>query len=208
MNTKTNLEMRPFDVRIPNLEGDGIAETIRIQVPVWIDLQSGEELLTPEALELIEKTKARRMGLMSPDEIRALRERLDVTQEDMSELLQIGAKSYTRWESGKARLSRSMNVLLCALRDGVITVEYLRCLRDGHDWTPLLNRRVQNSIVFFSDSSARPRASSGTWEAFATFLNRQPELLLQSRSLGRTHRRPKIQVCVSTFESDESAEAA
>ena len=130
MKTTVDLKMRPFDVHIPNVDGDGVAETIRIEVPVRVDPESGEEILTPEAHELIEKTKARRMGLMSPDELRELRERLDLTQEEMSDLLQIGAKTYTRWESGRARVSRSLNVLLCALRDGRIDVNYLRSLRD------------------------------------------------------------------------------
>jgi hypothetical protein len=47
----------------------------------------------------------------------------------MSELLQIGAKTYTRWESGRDLPSRSMNVLLCALRDGQLNLNYLRALR-------------------------------------------------------------------------------
>jgi DNA-binding transcriptional regulator YiaG len=121
----------PFDVVIPNLEGDGIAEKIRITVQAYTDPETGEDVLTPASMELIEKTQARHMGLLAPEEIRALRERLMLTQEEMSELLQLGGKSYTRWESGRARPSRSLNILLCALRDGVITVEYLRALRHG-----------------------------------------------------------------------------
>jgi len=155
MNTTNDLKMRPFDVQIPNLDGDGIAETIRIDVPVHIDPQSGEEILTAAAHELIEKTKARRMGLMLADEIRELRERFSLTQEQISELLQIGAKTYTRWESGRARPSRSLNLLLCALRDGALSLEYLRCKREGHDWAPLLRRRVRKSIVFISSGKGK-----------------------------------------------------
>jgi DNA-binding transcriptional regulator YiaG len=146
MNTNTEVKMRPFDIHIPNLEGDGVTEIIRIDIPVRIDPQNGQEILTTEAHDLIEKTKARRMGLMSADEIRELRGRLDLTQEEMSDLLQIGAKTYTRWESGRARVSRSMNVLLCALRDGRIDVNYLRGLRDplavtdwpAKDWSRMI----------------------------------------------------------------------
>jgi len=152
MNTTNDLKMRPFDVQIPNLDGDGIAETIRIDVPVHIDPESGEEILTAAAHELIEKTKARRMGLMLADEIRELRERFSLTQEQISELLQIGAKTYTRCESGRARPSRSLNLLLCALRDGALSLEYLRCKREGRDWAPLLRRRIRKSIVFISSS--------------------------------------------------------
>ncbi|HTI70749.1 MAG TPA: helix-turn-helix domain-containing protein [Candidatus Limnocylindria bacterium] len=120
-----------FNVHIPNVEGDAIAETVPLEVQFFIDSDTGMEVLTPDSLELIERTKTRRLGLILPEELKALRERLELTQEDISELLQIGAKTYTRWEAGRARPSRSMNVMLCALRDGVLTLEYLRALRTG-----------------------------------------------------------------------------
>jgi len=202
MKTNTNVVMRPFDVHIPNLEGDGVAEIVRIDIPVRIDQQSGEEILTPEAHELIERTKLRCMGLMSAEDLRQLRERLSLTQEEMSALLQIGAKTYTRWESGRARLSRSMNVLLSALRDGAITVDYLRCLCDGRDWTPLLNRRLQNSIVFLSESSESPRALSEVWgsvaAALAAIRKVQPELKLAECPSTPIRPERTFQACKST----------
>ncbi len=141
MNTP-ELRTTSFLVHVPNLEGDGIAEIVPIEVQCFIDTETGEEVLTPESLEKIEQTKARRMGLISSDELKKLRERLDLTQEDISNLLQIGAKTYTRWESGRARPSRSMNVLLCALRDGVISLEYLRALRSGNGVTLGFARQI------------------------------------------------------------------
>lgn len=113
-------------VRIPNLEGDAVAETHTISVPVTVDPHTGEELLTEEAVELIETTKARYMGLLLPAEIKALRQRLQLTQKQMSELLQAGEKSYTRWESGNARPSRMVNLLLRLLYEGKVSVEALR----------------------------------------------------------------------------------
>jgi DNA-binding transcriptional regulator YiaG len=118
-----------FDLKIPNINGDGVAEVVKLRVDVWRDEETGEEILTPESLELIDKAQARLMGLLSPEQIGTLRVRLNLTQNEMSELLQIGEKTYTRWESGRARPSRSMNVLLCALKDGRIDIEYLRSLR-------------------------------------------------------------------------------
>src|SRR4051794_6355545 len=102
---------RPFQVNVPNLEGDGIAEIVPIHVEVYVDADTGEEILTPESSELIEATLARRQGLLLPSEIKALREGLKLTQDEISDLLQIGAKSWTRWENGRARPSRSLNVL-------------------------------------------------------------------------------------------------
>src|SRR6266849_3799718 len=97
---KRKLKTIPFDLHIPNLDGDGIAFTIPIEVQAYTDPETGEDVLTAESTQLIEKTQARYMGLMSADEIKSLRQRLALSQNEMSELLQIGAKTYTRWESG------------------------------------------------------------------------------------------------------------
>ena len=134
-NDQMKLKKILFNVHIPNLDGDGIAYTVPIEVQACTDSETGEDVLTPESMELIEKTQARHMGLMSAEDIKALRERLDFSQQEMSDLLQIGAKSYTRWESGRARPSRSMNVTLCALRDGQLDLNYLRALRNPASFT-------------------------------------------------------------------------
>jgi DNA-binding transcriptional regulator YiaG len=145
-----SLKKIPFDVHIPNLDGDGIAQTIHIEVTAFTDPDSGEDILTPESLELIEKIQARHMGLMSAGEIKELRHRLGLSQDEMSELLQIGGKSYTRWESGRARPSRSMNVVLCALRDSQLDVNYLQALRDpekGTEWAARACRRYFSEML-------------------------------------------------------------
>jgi DNA-binding transcriptional regulator YiaG len=138
----TELRTTRFLVQIPNLDGDGIAETVAVDVQCFTDPETGEDVLTSDSIELIDRTKARRMGLILPDELKSLRERLDLSQDEISDLLQIGAKTYTRWESGRARPSRSLNVMLCALRDGVITVEYLRALRTGGGVTSRFAERI------------------------------------------------------------------
>lgn len=114
------------EVLIPNLEGDGIAETITVKIPVYRDLDTGEEMLTERAFEILEAAKARHMGLLLPDQIKALRQRLGLTQKEMSRLLQAGEKSYTRWETGRARPSRMVNLLLRLLNDGEVSVQALR----------------------------------------------------------------------------------
>lgn len=112
-------------VRIPNLDGDGIAETLTVQVPVTIDPNTGEELLTEKAIEIIDNTKARYMGLLLAPEIKKIRERHGLTQKRISELVQSGEKSWTRWETGKARPSRMVNVLLRLIYDGKVFIEDL-----------------------------------------------------------------------------------
>jgi DNA-binding transcriptional regulator YiaG len=128
-------------VTIPTLDGKAVAETITITVPCRIDAKSGEVTLGGEALQMIDRVRARHMGLMQPEEIRGLRQCLGLTQKDMSELLQIGAKSYTRWESGRERPFRSMNILLRALWDGKLDVSYLRSIQSAEfNWWPMVDR--------------------------------------------------------------------
>ena len=67
MNMTTPLTAKTFNVMIPNLEGDGVAEIVPVQVQVFTDPETGAEVLTPESLDLIEKTKARYLGLLSPE---------------------------------------------------------------------------------------------------------------------------------------------
>jgi DNA-binding transcriptional regulator YiaG len=113
-------------VHIPNLDGTGIAETIQVKVPAWRDPKDGEVYLDAEATAILDKVKARHMGLLLPEQIKALRKGLGLTQPQISELLQIGEKTWTRWETGRERPSRSINVLLFALNDGKLDATYLR----------------------------------------------------------------------------------
>jgi DNA-binding transcriptional regulator YiaG len=122
------IENRTFDVSIPTADGESIAELISIQIPMEWDEEIQEWLMTDEGLQKVEETKARHMGLMLPAEIRGLRERLNLTQKEISEALQIGEKTWSPWENGRNRPSRSINLLLRALDDGKITIDYLKAV--------------------------------------------------------------------------------
>lgn len=126
---ETKIELVDFEVVIPSVDGSEIVDRISVKIPVTRDPQTGEALLTPEAHEKIEQTQARHMGLISPTELRNIRRRLGLTQRELGNLIQVGEKSYTRWETGRARPSRSLNVLLCALRDGRLSIPYLQSLQ-------------------------------------------------------------------------------
>lgn len=116
-------------VHIPTLDGQGIAETVSVKVPAWRDPSDGEIYFDDEAQEILDRTKARHMGLLSPLRIRKLRERHALTQSKMAQLFQLGEKTWTRWESGRERPSRSMNILLRAFDDGKIDMDYLDSLQ-------------------------------------------------------------------------------
>jgi len=114
------------EVVIPTRDGTAIAERIKVTVPALRDPVDGEIYLTEEALRKLDDTKARHMGLLLPNQIRDLRHALHLKQREISELMQIGEKTWTRWESGRERPSRSLNLMLQALMDGKIDVAYLR----------------------------------------------------------------------------------
>lgn len=67
----------------------------------------GEQFLDPSSENAIAAAQREAMGLLSAEEIKALRGRLHKTQAEISALLGIGQKTYTRWESGSHFQSES-----------------------------------------------------------------------------------------------------
>lgn len=65
-----------FEVAIPNLDHTAIAERVTVSVPVCFDESIKEWVLTEEAHQIIDDTKARHMGLILPSQMKELRERL------------------------------------------------------------------------------------------------------------------------------------
>lgn len=127
------------EVFIPDSEGK-VKYTVKVPVPAWKD-SDGEIYFDQRARYVRDRIKARHMGLLSPEEIAELRECLGLTQKQLCELLQIGEKSWSRWENGRERPSKVINVLLRALQDGRIDPCYLQHLNDVDEsrrfiWTP------------------------------------------------------------------------
>ncbi|HVW19704.1 MAG TPA: helix-turn-helix domain-containing protein [Opitutaceae bacterium] len=113
------------EVVIPTEDGLAMAETIKVVVPAHRDPKTGEVYLGEAAIQKMDDIKARYMGILTRTEIAALRQRLHCTQKELCALLQIGEKTWTRWETGRERPSRSMNLLLRALNEGRIDIDWL-----------------------------------------------------------------------------------
>jgi DNA-binding transcriptional regulator YiaG len=118
-------KLTDFTLQIPDAEGK-IVRRVKVKVPVEWDEAIGEWMMTPEALRMVEDAKAREMGLIMPDEMKALRKSFGLTQAQMGALFQVGGKSWTRWESGKYRASRVISLLIRAVADGHLSADYLR----------------------------------------------------------------------------------
>lgn len=109
-------------VRIPDGNG-GIREIIDVEVDAEFDETTGEYFLSDEAIRKIDRVKARLMGLLLPSEIKELRARFNKTQADMCAILGLGAKTWTRWETGAERPQTFYGKVLIALYEGRQTLE-------------------------------------------------------------------------------------
>lgn len=150
-------------VKIPTLDGKGIQETVEVEVHAYQNPTDGEIYLDGDALQVLDGVKARHMGLMLPEEIAELRDELGVTQKRMAQLLQIGEKSYCRWETGNERPSRSTNLILAALADGRIDVAYLDSrLKPNFNWRQQIERNVmpKDQIITIEFRSQKYREES------------------------------------------------
>jgi putative zinc finger/helix-turn-helix YgiT family protein len=65
-------------------------------------------------------------GLLTADEIRAIREQHVLTQAELAQLLRLGGNTLSRWEAGRNVQSAAMDVLLRLIRDLPGSLQYLR----------------------------------------------------------------------------------
>jgi len=97
----TLVEMRG-DYRMevpPNIPGDAIV----VRDASWLHCEScKEDILSNELEAAISDERNRRMELLAPKEIRRVREKTGLSAVDMSHLLGVEEKTYTRWENGRS----------------------------------------------------------------------------------------------------------
>lgn len=68
----------------------------------------------------------KKYGLLSGDQIRAIRERHNLTQVELARLLRLGPNTISRWESGRNVQTAALDVLLRLIRDLPGSLDYLR----------------------------------------------------------------------------------
>lgn len=125
----------------------------------WETCDACEEVLIPPELgERIEKQRYINEELLSPQEIKAIREKLHLTQMEMAEFIGIGAKTYTRWETGASIQNKSSDTLI-RLADAhpelFLETEARRRKRDRmtvlSDWfQSLLKNKSQNVAAVYA----------------------------------------------------------
>ena len=86
---------------------------ITIKGATWQECSSCEEQILSKELEAaLEKCRYKLLGLLSPVEIREIRRRTGLNQVEMAQLLGVGDKTYTRWETGKSLHNKSNDNLI------------------------------------------------------------------------------------------------
>ena len=81
--------------------GDKESEvTLAAQVSVHLCAECGSKFTLEDASELRHEAVCRHLGILTPTEVRAVRERYALSQAEFSEISKIGKASLARWENG------------------------------------------------------------------------------------------------------------
>lgn len=87
--------------------------TIIVPDAAWEECSACGELILPPALQqAVENERRRRLGRLTPEQIKAVRDRTGLSQAQLAELLSVGEKTYTRWESGDSLHNESSDTLI------------------------------------------------------------------------------------------------
>lgn len=119
-----NLTTVPYKIYLPATADQEAIFVKTIEIEVYY--KNEQEFVTVESRKLIEEATAQAMGLLNGTEIKALRKRLKITQEKLSELIGCGKKTLSRWENGRGLPTNTYNKFLRLLDEGIVTPEQLK----------------------------------------------------------------------------------
>ena len=91
--------------------GDEAVE-LRARVPVWTCASCGDAYTEGEAEDARHEAVCRHLGVLSPDMIRAIREKYGLTQAEFAKITGFGVASLKRWETGSLIQNVSADRLL------------------------------------------------------------------------------------------------
>jgi len=133
------------------------AERIRVvaeAVPVLTCPACEEIFYGPEAEQAHHRAICKALGLLTPEQIRGVRKRLGLNQEDFARLTGIGVATLSRWEKGRLMQTRSLDGYLQVLDAIPAAIRVLETLR-GHPGQP--TKPWRNLIITDPIRSRRAR---------------------------------------------------
>jgi HTH-type transcriptional regulator/antitoxin MqsA len=94
-------------------------ETLTCEMPGWYCGQSGESIHSGEDMKVsdraLNRLKARVEGLPTPEDIRKIRQKLGLTQEQAGEWIGGGPRAFQKYEAGDLLPSRALASALALL---------------------------------------------------------------------------------------------
>lgn len=111
------IKKQTVQVKVFGTDGMPIG-TVPVEVPLEKDDITGEWCYGPEAIRIIDEVKRKHANILSPAQIRSIRDRFGKTQEGMCKMLGLGARTWTRWETGAMIPNPAMNKMLVGLLNG------------------------------------------------------------------------------------------
>jgi len=130
---------------------------------VWVDrCEHCAEIVFPnDSVQFIESVVAEQTEQLTPCELERIREDLGgASQDEMSEILGLGLKTYHKWESGRQFPTRSMSYYIRVLAEVPGAFEFLR-RRAWRAKNRLATPPAQADLAaMFPDLAANPPASS------------------------------------------------
>ena len=116
------------DVRPLNIAYKG--GSLTVEMPGWYGDQTAESVHTAEDMKVSDRAlnhlKARVEGLLEPAEIRRIRKRLRLTQEQAGELIGGGPRAFQKYEMGDLLPSRAISSALRLLDYNPAGIDVLR----------------------------------------------------------------------------------
>src|SRR5665213_785948 len=88
--------------------------------------ECGEQLSGPDAASIRHMAICRALGLLTPSDIRAIRDRLNLTQAEFARLTRLGEATICRWERGRLLQNPAMDRYLRLIASGEDNVRLLR----------------------------------------------------------------------------------
>jgi putative zinc finger/helix-turn-helix YgiT family protein len=116
------------------------AAALAVEVPVWVCEDCGFAYTAADAEVLRHEAICRHLGVLTPREIRAVRDRHHLTRAEFVRLTSFGEASIKRWESGALVQSQSADKFI-RLIDDRHTLERLRHIVDDPKSGDAVTRR-------------------------------------------------------------------
>jgi len=124
------LESVRLDDEFTFLSENGLIRVTAHDVPFEACPACGERLSGPEAGMISHYAICKALGLLTPDEIRGVREKLDMTQAEFSRLTGFGEATISRWERGRLLQHRANDRYLRLIASTPENIHFLEGIVD------------------------------------------------------------------------------